>query len=79
MKAQESPSVKICGITQIKHALEIASLGVDAIGVIGVKSSPRFLCEKERRKLFNELIKNRPSIKRVWVVANLNINEIREG
>ena len=79
MKTQTSPSVKICGITQIEQALEIAFLGVDAIGVIGVESSPRFLCEKKRRKLFNELMKNAPSIKRVWVVANLNIKEIREG
>ena len=79
MKTQRSPSVKICGITQIEQALEIASLGVDAIGVIGVESSPRFLCEKKRRTLFNELLENAPSIKRVWVVANLDIKEIREG
>ncbi len=79
MKTQTSPSVKICGITQIEQALEIASLGVEAIGVIGVESSPRFLCEGKRRKLFNELIKHTPSTKRVWVVANLDIKEIEEG
>ncbi len=79
MRNQVSPYVKICGITQIEQALEIASFGVHAIGVIGVESSPRFLCEKERRRLFNELIKNAPLVKRVWVVANLNIKKIKEG
>ncbi len=79
MKTQASPTVKICGVTKIDQALEIASLGVDAIGVIGVKNSPRFLCEEKRRKLFNELIKCAPSIKRVWVVANLGIKEISAG
>ncbi len=79
MKAQASPSVKICGITQIEQALEIASLGVDAIGVIGVKSSPRYLPEKERRNLFEELFESAPSIKRVWVVANLDIQIILKG
>ena len=77
MKTQTSPSVKICGITQIEQALEIASLGVDAIGVIGVERSPRFICETKRRTLFNELIANAPSIKRFWVVANLDITDIR--
>ncbi len=79
MRAQASTAVKICGITQVNQALEIASLGVEAIGVIGVKSSPRFLPEIQRRELFKKLIKFYPTLERVWVVANLNTNQILKG
>ncbi len=79
MKAQVTRAVKICGITQFSQALEIASIGADAIGVIGVKSSPRFLTEPKRRRLFYELSKNSPKTQRVWVIADLEINQIARG
>ena len=79
MRASSPIAVKICGITQTSQALEIASIGADAIGVIGVKSSPRFLTESKRRQLFYELSKNAPNTKRVWVIADLDINEIESG
>jgi phosphoribosylanthranilate isomerase len=34
--------VKICGITQVKQAQDIAQYGVDYLGFIGVPSSPRY-------------------------------------
>ena len=79
MKAQTPIAIKICGITQIDQALQIASLGVDAIGVIGVESSPRFLAEVQRRKLFESLMQYKPVLERVWVIANLDANEIKQG
>ena len=79
MTAQKPTSVKICGITTVKQALSIASLGADAIGVIGVPDSPRFLSDKERRVIFESLIKNAPTVERVWVVANIDSNSIAKG
>ena len=79
MRAQAPTAVKICGITTVKQALSIASLGADAIGAIGVPESPRFLSDKKRRVIFESLIKNAPSVERVWVVANLDSNSILQG
>ncbi|WP_269622559.1 phosphoribosylanthranilate isomerase [Prochlorococcus marinus] len=79
MNAKAPTAVKICGITQVKQALEIASIGVNAIGVIGVKSSPRFLQEVDRRKLFSELTQHAPGVDRVWVIADLGLDEIIQG
>ena len=71
INSDNTTALKICGITQIDQALEIASLGVDAIGVIGVKKSPRFVEETERRKLFEAITLNAPKVERVWVVADI--------
>jgi len=79
MTAQKPTSVKICGITTVKQALSIASLGADAIGVIGVPDSPRFLSDAKRRVIFESLIKNAPTVERVWVVANIDSNSISKG
>ena len=79
MNTKAPTAVKICGITQVKQALEIASIGVNAIGVIGVKSSPRFLQEVDRRKLFRELTQHAPGVARVWVIADLGVDEIIQG
>ena len=46
MRAKTATAVKICGITTANQALSIASLGADAIGVIGIERSPRFLNDK---------------------------------
>ncbi len=79
MRAQASIAVKICGITTAKQALEISALGADAIGIIGVKSSPRFLSDTKRRAIFQSLKNNAPKVERVWVVANIDSNELEEG
>ena len=44
--------VKICGITSERQALQIAQLGVDAIGIISVEESPRFVSNKKKEKNF---------------------------
>ena len=62
--------VKICGITSVEQALQIAKLDVDAIGVISVKESPRYVSFKKKKDIFINLKKYFPHIKRVSVVKN---------
>ena len=73
---KSSIKLKICGITQSQQALEIASLGVYAIGVIAVKSSLRFISTDKRVQLFQELSKSFPNTQRVLVVANINDEDL---
>ena len=63
-------SLKICGLTDCDQACEIAAMGVDAIGVIGVPDTPRFVEPNQRRAIFQRLTKEHPVLKRVWVVAD---------
>ena len=41
--------VKICGITTKQQAIQIAKLGVDAIGIISVEESPRFISANNKK------------------------------
>ena len=68
--------VKICGITSIEQAMQIAELGVNAIGIISVKESPRYISPEKKRKIFNKLEDLYPNIERVSVVKNMPINLI---
>ncbi len=74
-----STAIKICGVTKTNQAEAIASIGVDAIGIIGVKESPRFVNEVQRRKLFKKLEESYPYLNRVWVIANMSNHQISEG
>jgi phosphoribosylanthranilate isomerase len=47
--------VKICGITNLEDALVCAKEGADALGFIFSKKSPRFLNEKDAKKLISSL------------------------
>ncbi len=78
MRTKGNTAVKICGITQVNQALQIASLGADAIGVVGVESSKRYLAKKQRTELFKSLIDNAPEVERVLVVANPTEKELSE-
>ena len=71
-KNRSKPAVKICGLTDPEQALSIATIGADAIGVIGVAGTPRFIAEDLRRKLFQSLEQNADDVQRVWVVADLD-------
>jgi phosphoribosylanthranilate isomerase len=44
--------LKICGLRDPRQAAAIAAMGVDAIGVVAVASSPRFLAVDDRLTLF---------------------------
>ena len=68
--------VKICGITSVDQALQIAKLGADAIGVISVKESPRYVSPEKKKDIFRNLKNNFPHVKRVSVVKNIPLELI---
>ena len=73
------PALKICGLTDPDQALAIAKLGADAIGVIGVAGTPRYVADGHRRTLFQHLEQQAPGLQRVWVVANADRDAIDAG
>ena len=58
--ADSQPLLKICGFTQADQAAAGAAMGVDAIGVIGVEGSPRFVPVEQRKALFQAAISASP-------------------
>jgi phosphoribosylanthranilate isomerase len=75
--SKKSTAIKICGITKTSQARSIAEFKINAIGVIGVKNSPRFVPEKECIKIFNEVEKISSNIEKVLVIANEKLEEIK--
>ena len=68
--------VKICGITSIEQAIQVAKLGTNAIGIISVKESPRYIAPKKKKEIFKTLKDLYPNIERVSVVKNKTIDSI---
>ena len=68
--------IKICGITSVTQALEIARLGVDAIGIISVEESPRYVLPSKKKEIFENLSKYFPKVERVSVIKNVPMNKI---
>jgi phosphoribosylanthranilate isomerase len=64
------PLLKICGLRQPDQAAAIAGMGVAAIGVIAVESSPRFVPPERRTELFLAAKTANPSCLGVLVVAD---------
>ena len=64
------PLLKICGLRDSGQAAAVAQLGVDAIGVIGVPGSPRFLEAERRPALFAAMRAAAPGCRGVLVVAD---------
>ena len=75
--SKKSTAIKICGLTKTSQARSIAELKINAIGVIGVKNSPRFVPEEECMKIFNEVEKVSSSIETVLVIANAKLEEVK--
>ena len=75
--SKKSTAIKICGITKTSQARSIAELKINAIGVIGVKNSPRFVTEEKCMKIFNEVEKVSSSIEKVLVIANAKLEEVK--
>tara|TARA_B100000579_G_C22466737_1_gene681527 strand:- start:18 stop:686 length:669 start_codon:yes stop_codon:yes gene_type:complete len=75
--SKNSTGIKICGITKTSQARDIAQLRIDAIGVIGVKDSPRFVPKDECIKIYNEVQKVSSSIEKVFVIANETLERIK--
>ena len=68
--------VKICGLTSEEQALQVAKLGVNAIGIISVEESPRYVSAEIKKKIFKTLESFYPKIHRVSVVQNCPIDLI---
>lgn len=64
------PWLKVCGLRQPAQAAAVAALGVDAIGVIAVRQSPRWLEPQQRPLLFEAMRTARPGCLGVLVVAD---------
>ncbi len=75
--SKKSTSIKICGVTKTSQARSIAQFRINAIGVIGVKSSPRYVPEEQCIKIFNEVEKVSSDIEKVLVVANERLETIK--
>lgn len=69
--------LKICGLTQASQAVEIAQLGVDAIGFICVTSSPRFIAPGQILEITQKLTQF-PHLLTVGVFANAELKTIQE-
>ena len=64
------PWLKVCGLRQPAQAAAVAALGVDAIGVIAVPGSPRWLEVAQRPDLFAAMRAANPRCSGVVVVAD---------
>jgi phosphoribosylanthranilate isomerase len=65
-----APLLKICGLRLESQAAAVAELGVDALGVIAVAGSPRWLEPASRPALFAAMRQANPRCRGVLVVAN---------
>ena len=68
--------VKICGITTIEQAVKVAELGTNAIGIISVDESPRYVSPEKKKEIFKTLKNLYPKIDRVSVVKNSPFDSI---
>ena len=68
--------VKICGITSIEQAVQVAELGTNAIGIISVDESPRYISPEKKKEIFKSLKDLYPNIERVSVVKDIPIDSI---
>jgi phosphoribosylanthranilate isomerase len=72
------PRLKICGLRLPGQAAAVAALGVDAIGVIAVPSSPRWLAPEDRPELFAAVAEACPPCRGVLVVADPDESELEQ-
>jgi len=75
IKSRKKIAIKICGLTQPSQAKAIAEMRVNAIGVIGVRSSERFVSASQRERIFTELKPYEKNIERVLVVSDQTDSE----
>ncbi|WP_094513192.1 phosphoribosylanthranilate isomerase [Synechococcus sp. MW101C3] len=65
-----TPLLKICGLRSPDQAYAVAALGVEAIGVIAVPGSPRWLEPQQRAAVFSAARQANPACLGVLVVAD---------
>jgi len=72
--ALNSSKIKICGLTQVGNAIEVASAGVDAIGLVFYEPSPRCIDISTA----SEIVKNLPPfVDSVALFVNATKDEIQ--
>ena len=71
-----APLLKICGLRLESQAAAVAALGVDALGVIAVSGSPRWLEPASRPALFAAMRQANPRCRGVLVVADPSDDEL---
>lgn len=76
--AARQPWLKICGLRQPQQAAAVAALGVEAIGVIAVPGSKRWLDPSERPALWEAVAAAHPAALGVLVVADPTGDALRE-
>ncbi|MDA1155938.1 MAG: phosphoribosylanthranilate isomerase [Cyanobacteria bacterium] len=72
------PWLKVCGLRHPEQASAVAALGVDAIGVIGVEASPRWLSPGARPALFAAMRQASSRCLGVLVVADPSDGELSQ-
>jgi phosphoribosylanthranilate isomerase len=70
--------LKICGLRQPQQAAAIAAFGVDALGVIAVPGSPRWLPASQRPPLFAAMRDANPGCLGVLVCADPDDDQLAE-
>jgi phosphoribosylanthranilate isomerase len=73
-----TPLLKICGLREPAQATAIAALGADAIGVIAVPGSPRYVPPEQRAALFAAMAAGHRSCFGVLVVADPCDDQLEE-
>ncbi len=68
--------VKIYGLTSKEQALQVAKFGTDAIGIISIEESPRYISAEKKKEIFKALERFYPKIERVSVVKNCPVDLI---